>query len=606
MAVAERVDFPKAEDHVVAGRINGLFGHAKREMARRHDRWRKAYRLVHNRGWSNTRDAWMPSPTASEIYPIVSALVGWMTDQRVRFQVVPSADPHSQYANFQQELAADLETVLDSLWVNHTFEGEVEKVLFDSFIYGTGFFKCIYDPGADGGAGNAIMRRCDPFSLFIDPAATSLEDANFIIEARELSITEFERRFPGKGDVIDADMGAGFSLPHREASETGGRPPMANLAAHSGGSGTVPPVYGKPGAGGQVSDSAYLEGSITVFESWIRENTLYTPAEGDDESEPFNVTEWRCIITTGSHVLMNERAIDMWSHGLHPYVRYLTHDIGDLWGIALVDHLADPQMAINRLLAALQQHAELVSNPIFLEDSRSGIPRQKIVNRPGQRITKGAGSEAGWLVPPPMPTDVQELVQFYISEMERISGLSGVVRGFSPTGRNSQGVIDSVAESAFVRIRLALRNLERSLSTAGSLMANLVVENYSLPRVTSIVGPDGERSMLALRARHFFVPNEEGADPMRFSLYVRAGSAMPISRAARISEAETLFAMGALDAQAVLEAHDYPARDDILQRLSAMSTLGMSGAGGGPAPGGGAPTPDPNPKSNMGSRNRRR
>jgi hypothetical protein len=325
---------------------------------------------------------------------------------------------------------------------------------------------------------------------------------------------------------------------------------------------------------------------------------LYTPAEGDEEEEPFNVSEWRVIITTGSHVLVNERAIDMWQHGNHPYVRYVNHDLGDMWGIALVDHLADPQMAINRLLAALQQHAELVSNPIFMEDSRSGIPRTKIVNRPGQRITKGAGSEAGWLVPPQMPNDVQELIQFYISEMERISGLSGVVRGFSPTGRNSQGVIDSVSESAFVRIRLALRNLERSLSKAGSLLANLVVENYSLPRVMSIVGPDGERSMLALRARHFFVPNDEGADPMRFSLYVRAGSAMPISRAARIAEAETLFAMGALDAQAVLEAHDYPNREQILQRVNASGVLGIGGEG--------KPNPNMASNSNMGSRNRQR
>ena len=594
MAVAERVEHAKGAPHEVAGKINGLFNLANKEMARRHNRWRKAYKLLHNRGWASTRDAWMPSPTASEIYPIIAALVGWMTDQRVRFQCVPSADPHSQYANFQQKLAVDLETVLDSLWVNQSFEAEVEKVLFDSFLYGTGFFKCIYDPGADGGAGNPIMRRCDPFSLFIDPNATSLDDANYIIEARELSLVEFERRFPDRGDAIDADMGAGYSLPTRETSETGGKAPMANLAAHSGGSGTVPPVYGKPGQGGRVSDSAYYDGSITVFEAWIKENTLFSPEPGDDEDDPFNVTEWRCVITTGSHVLMNERAMDMWQHGLHPYVRYTTHDMGDMWGIALVDHLADPQMAINRLLAALQQHAELVSNPIFMEDSRSGIPRTKIVNRPGQRITKGAGSEAGWLVPPDMPNDVQELVAFYIQEMERISGLSGVVRGFSPTGRNAQGVIDSVAESAFVRIRLALRNLERSLSVAGGLLANLVVENFSLPRVMSIVGPDGERSMLALRARHFHVPNEEGADPMRFSLYVRAGSAMPISRAARIAEAETLFAMGALDAQAVLEAHDYPQRDQILQRLSAMSTLGMD-------------TKQENkPNPNMGSRNRRR
>jgi len=592
MAVAERTDHAQGEDHVVAGRINGLFDLARKEMNRRHDRWRKAYRLVHNRGWSATRDAWMPSPTASEIYPIISALVGWMTDQRIRFQCVASSDPHSQYSNFQQKLAQDLETVLDSLWVNQNFESEVEKVLFDSFIYGTGFFKCVYDPGSDGGAGNPVMRRCDPFTLFIDPNATSLDDANYVIEARELSLVEFERRFPNRGDVIDDDMGAGYSLPRRDSTETGGKAPMANLAAHSGGSGTVPPVYGKPGQGGRVSDSAYYDGSITVFEAWIKENTLFSPEPGDDEGEPFNVTEWRCIITTGSHVLMNERAMDMWQHGLHPYVRYTNHDIGDMWGIALVDHLADPQLAINRLLASLQQHAELVSNPIFMEDSRSGIPRTKIVNRPGQRITKGAGSEAGWLVPPQMPNDVQELISFYIAEMERISGLSGVVRGFSPTGRNAQGVIDSVAESAFVRIRLALRNLERTLSKAGNLLANLVVENYSLPRVMSIVGQDGERSMLALRARHFFVPNEQGASPMKFSLFVRAGSAMPISRAARIAEAETLFAMGALDAQAVLEAHDYPNRESILQRLNAQSTLGIG--------------QQDDKKTNMGSRNRPR
>ena len=592
MAVAERTDHAQGEDHVVAGRINGLFDLARKEMNRRHDRWRKAYRLVHNRGWSATRDAWMPSPTASEIYPIISALVGWMTDQRIRFQCVASSDPHSQYSNFQQKLAQDLETVLDSLWVNQSFESEVEKVLFDSFIYGTGFFKCVYDPGSDGGAGNPVMRRCDPFTLFIDPNATSLDDANYVIEARELSLVEFERRFPNRGDVIDDDMGAGYSLPRRDSTETGGKAPMANLAAHSGGSGTVPPVYGKPGQGGRVSDSAYYDGSITVFEAWIKENTLFSPEPGDDEGEPFNVTEWRCIITTGSHVLMNERAMDMWQHGLHPYVRYTNHDIGDMWGIALVDHLADPQLAINRLLASLQQHAELVSNPIFMEDSRSGIPRTKIVNRPGQRITKGAGSEAGWLVPPQMPNDVQELISFYIAEMERISGLAGVVRGFSPTGRNAQGVIDSVAESAFVRIRLALRNLERTLSKAGNLLANLVVENYSLPRVMSIVGQDGERSMLALRARHFFVPNEQGASPMKFSLFVRAGSAMPISRAARIAEAETLFAMGALDAQAVLEAHDYPNRESILQRLNAQSTLGIG--------------QQDDKKTNMGSRNRPR
>ena len=134
MAVAERTEIAQDEDAQVAGRVKGLYDHSRAAMSSRHERWRKAYRLLHNRGWANSRDPWMPSPTASEIYPIISALVGWMTDQRVRFQVVPSADPHSQYANFPQQLSNDLETLLDSLWVNHNFEAEVEKVLFDWFV----------------------------------------------------------------------------------------------------------------------------------------------------------------------------------------------------------------------------------------------------------------------------------------------------------------------------------------------------------------------------------------------------------------------------------------------------------------------------------------
>ena len=58
MAVAERVDHAQGEDHEVAGRISGLFDIARKEMNGRHNRWRKAYRLLHNRGWSGSRDAW--------------------------------------------------------------------------------------------------------------------------------------------------------------------------------------------------------------------------------------------------------------------------------------------------------------------------------------------------------------------------------------------------------------------------------------------------------------------------------------------------------------------------------------------------------------------
>jgi hypothetical protein len=107
------------------------------------------------------------------------------------------------------------------------------------------------------------------------------------------------------------------------------------------------------------------------------------------------------------------------------------------------------------------------------------------------------------------------------------------------------------------------------------MAAHLIIENYTLPRTVAITGPDGERSMLALRGRHFYAPNGFGADALKFSLYVQAGASMPISRTARAQEADQLFAMGALDEQAVLEAHDYQNRHQILERVNALEGMGM-------------------------------
>jgi hypothetical protein len=68
---------------------------------------------------------------------------------------------------------------------------------------------------------------------------------------------------------------------------------------------------------------------------------------------------------------------------------------------------------------------------------------------------------------------------------------------------------------------------------------------------------------------------------MKFALYVRAGASMPISRSARAQEADTLFAMGAIDHQAVIEAHDYPNRRQILERVNAMMGIGIEPGGQG-------------------------
>ena len=574
---------PSAKEAELCDVVHNYWTQSDKYLSKRHELWRRAYRLVHNRTWSQGRPSDVSTASASEIYPILAALVGWMTDQGTRFEVIPATNPHSQYFEQISKMGTDLETCIDNAYVNGLWDGEVEKVLWDAFIYGTGFFKTYWDPGAADGAGDAVLKRTDPFRMFVDPKATSFDDAMYIIEAREMHMDEIDRRFPDTAYKLRGNVNKGGGLlPRREDPFTDNqRMPMANPDAIRRDLGGDPvsggaPSYGLPGQGrNRVGNDYYYDASVNVYECWMKVNTAY--ASEEEGEEPKLVPEWRVVIVAENVVLMDTMARELWSHGRHPYSRFVMQDIGDFWGISLVDHLAQPQLSLNRLLVALQQHAELTSNPVLLEDTRSGIPRTKIVNKPGQRVSKAAGSEVAWLVPPSMPADVQNLVTFWINEMERISGLSAIVRGATPGGRNSQGVLDSVQESAFVRIRLALRNLERCMKEIGESGGALIVQNYTLPRAIYTVGPEGQQSMLQLKMEHFTTPPGSGGGPLKFAMNVSAGSKFPISRNARADEADMLFAMGALDTQGVLEAHEYPNRIQIMERLNAGLALGVEG-----------------------------
>jgi hypothetical protein len=553
------------EDISLVGKLRTLFDQARNKRKSRVDTWQRSYKVVHNRSWGPLREAWMPSPQASETYPIVAAMVGWMTDQRPGITCIASMDPHTAMANFYQQQARDLETTLQASWIVNNTDQEVEKMLWDTMIYGTGFLRAGWNQALAGGLGDGELTRIDPFKFYPDPMATSMEDANYFVEARTMSLDECERRWPGSVAKMKGNTYEESGLDEREDVFAGsGRTPMANTGGISGAN----TLYGRPG---RARESVSDDEGITIYEFWLRENNHYTT----DEGEVYVEDSWKVVVVGGNHVLFEATADELWGHGRHPYVRYVLHDLGEFWGISLVEHLTPLQININRLLAAIQSNMELIGNPVFVEDARSGIPRTKITNKPGTRLTTNVGSEPKWLVPPEMPREMTALIQFYIGEMERVSGLSAIVRGATPTGRNAQGVLDAVQESAFVRVRLALRNLERSLRQSGELLASLIVENYNSPRMVSIVGPTGEKSSLALKARHFFAQTENGAIPLRFQLWIQAGATLPISRMARAQEADVLFAMGGIDRQALLDAHDYPNRDQIVSRIMQAEAAGM-------------------------------
>lgn len=574
---------PSTRDAELAAEIHSLFQQARSYRRPLVQQWNRNYRILRNRTWTASRPSWMPSPEVPEIHPIVASLVGWMTDQRPTFEAIPAYPPHSPNAEFYSTLALHLKTTLQALWAVHEYDLDVEQAVWDSYIYGTGLLKSGWDDTLDLGLGNAVMRRVDPYLFYPDPGATSMRDANYFIEVRTMSLQEMDRRWPGSAGKVTPVTEDGDERPNLLAP---GNRPMANPGAIGGGSNR----YGLPGqsrlSGGSRATGFSLEDpGVTVLEAWIRQHSTQEVKGGPRDGETEVLDTWRVIVVAGSQVLMDEDALDIFPWGGHPYDRFVAEDSGEFWGLSLVDLLIPAQLSINRILASIQHNIELTGNPVFKESNRSGIQRTRITNKPGQRVTFNEGTTADWMPPPQLHPMMMPMIQWYIGEMERVSGLAQISRAISPGGRNAASVHESVQEASFVRVRTHLRSLERCLRSQAEKIASIVVHNYTMPRLIATMGPDGQQTAMYLKGRHFFVPTPKPDDPtsespLRFQLMVQAGSSLPTSRERRSQEADVLFAMGAIDVQAVLEAHDYPNRNQITRRVMEAQAMGMGQAPG--------------------------
>lgn len=549
-----------------------LFRAAKAKRSGLTQKWKRNRRMLVNRYWVSGRPAWMPTPQVPEIWPIIDSIVGWQTDQKIKYVISPAALPNSATTPFFLKLSGDLSAVMDSTFHVNCEQEEIAKMLFDSQVYGIGYLKTYWDQRLAGGLGDSYTGRLDPNSIYVDPFANSFDDANYIFEAREVSAQTLDRQFPGSRHLFQGGGGwveqVDRALTQLDSTMTGGEQ-RANPGAISP---SNRPPGGRPGQGVQSGGGYNLEDTpITLFECWVRDHKVYKGAVGEDRV----MDAWRLIVIAGNRILLDVPASDISDHGLHPYSRFCPNDIGEFYGLSMVEMLIPTQESINRILAAMQHNIELAGNPSLVETEGGNTQRSNWTNRPGERRTyTNPQAPPKWMDPPTLYPAMPELLRYMLQRMEAVSGLSAVTKGGAPGGRNASSVIDAMQEAAFVRIRRQMRSLETTLRDSGYKKATLIVQNYTEPRLLAIVGKDTGPSFQYLKARHFHIPSTQGDVPLKFQLLIDAGSGRHTSRKMREEENIMLFRLGAIDERALLEALEYPNYELVAQRVQQLKAVG--------------------------------
>jgi len=263
-----------------------------------------------------------------------------------------------------------------------------------------------------------------------------------------------------------------------------------------------------------------------------------------------------------------------------------------------VEQLEPIQRVLNILESRFIDNARLMTNTVWVKSADAGISADKITNEEGAVYTiQNPRARFERLPPSPLPQHYFELYLQLQRNMETITGIHDVTQGRRPVGITAATAISLLQEAGQARIRDKARNLEDTIRRMGELMISRIVQFYTKDRVVRLRGPDDQLQ---------FVSFDPAMVDVGFDFIVEAGSSLQMNEQQRFQMAIELFRAGGIDIIGLLEATNFPGRDEIIQRMRTGQALmpptegapsGMPGAGIAsgavpplpPPPGGGVP-----------------
>lgn len=513
---------------------------------------------------------------------------------------------------------------LQSVWYGRRVMRQYKMCLIDQIVRGTGFLKVWWNPDIGpvqndvDGRGRITTRRLgdvdvswlDPYCVYPDPAARSLDECEWLALANDLAPERAARIYDG------STGGEAFDEAQAQLMEDDTTRPT-NLVSRA-----MAWVFGL----GQTQPA----GERKTYRVW----------------EVYHEGGRRLTIISGKQVLWdgpNETPGEAFPIAVFP----LTERGESFFGMPLTSQIAGIQTKINKWHLRTNRYLRLLGEaPLVTNDTQLG---QQLTNRGGRlgRVLQlhGPDTTAKLLDLPQLPgwwfTYGRELYE----DIKTVTGVADVIRGLRPGSVQSGIGIQQLQDSAMTRPRDVSRANALELERLGQIVLDMVQERYTEQRsfaynrggrlVAGTVSPDMLRSE---RGSPEFMAGEimgaEGAAPAggfgewegeglsygetvevprSYRVVVEPGNALPLNPMAEAELALRLYqlrderGLPPIDDEALLDSLKFPRRKEVLarkqERVAMMAqgqmaaqgmAQGMGGAQGVPQAGiGPVPQQDP-------------
>lgn len=456
----------------------------------------------------------------NQTYAIVRAIRGAVTKDVPVWEV--DAKPYGSInADEERLLSQYLMAEYEKLGMKH----KVKELVLYGLLYGIGIFQYGFDPDADDGEGEVWVETFDPFDVYIDPHATGMDDARYVIKVikRPVDVVKSSPLYQNT-EHLQADNKHSESS-YKDLLET------------------------------REKEMGSSKGTMLLYEAWCK----------TDEGI-------RVITTGGGQMLRNE----LTDFEELPFVIYQP-DItpNELYGEGWVKNLVPLNRALNYLERSTLEYHIMFAKGKFIADNNVNV--KTVTNENGQIIRKSRAGSFEQMDIKPMSASVDRQIKNISRYMEDIGAAHETFMGRAPTGVTAAIAIEQLVANNMANLVDLQDNLEICLGKLGEQIIRLGYNYYDVTKQFKVNG--SQKEVFTVGGAGVEMPGVIRL-PERPEVNVTIGSGIAHTKGARQELALALFNAGVLDRRTLLERYEENA-DEIEQRLmeEQMAAQGMAPQG---------------------------
>lgn len=579
-----------------------LFGDAKRwkffYAGSNQDRWIDDIKFVKGYQWPSERPQSKTSTVENKAWAIIQRELPFMTDNKPKIYVEYSEPSDKTWAEVIQQ-------IIETGWTQRNMEMKLPEGTLHAKEVGIGYYRPFWNTKLAGGLGDFDCETVDPLEIF--PLAyteeLTMERCEGIIWARNVSLGWVKKNYPTEGWRVKSQIDPAIRDRAKETNKTGKNEPVQVTDMDTGTAADGTQTYYLPGGEGSMTGADTQR--VTLFKAFLRDSSTKDydkEEEKKDKSAELKYPNGRMITIAGGIVLEDEA----WPFEFFPIIDQKNYILpGEFWGESDVNQIKALNQALNKQRSALVDATRRGTYTTKFLTKGSGIDVETYVDSEDALYETNIPNPVSVVQNQNLPLQAFELATQLDNTVDKIAGsmdYSPPQAGNLPSGRS----LAEFNEMNQVRIRQKLRNLDNAVKRIGSAWMEMILKNYTEQRVMRLLNPQTNKGefvfifkeadpnkaqVIREQAEAEIIPGTEQIDPKTqqaikgsgqpkykqvlnmaeikgtFDLNVATSSTVSVSKYATFGQAMALYQGGIIDRVAVLEAADYPNRDEILKRM---------------------------------------